>query len=699
METKINKRKRTTMRKIITHLIYFILITNIAYAQPSEDVFFNYLNKINLESKTAIIEAQTKIDSLEETTTIEVLIQLHEKCLVAAQKIENDSLSYRIAKKLGPYYNEVHDFQKAEECAQLALTYLKKDISYQHLSNNSLNGIILLLALFFGLLFNDYYKIRARNKHMNKQLKKNKTKEKQIKKTGKIDGQKDEVFTNIAHELQTPLSIINGYSEQLLRSETISIKDKESLDIILKNGNHLLSSIHQMLKISASDKQAHPIPLNHILFSLQQLIAYILPNYQFLASKKNIEINVENFDTAPMLYSNVLKIETILNNLLSNAIKYTEKDGVIHLTYSEVDGKYHQIEVRDNGKGISETDLPHLFERYYQSNDAESGNSFGIGLSICKEYIESLSGTILVKSEVGVGSVFTVHFPKNNLQILPKSNHQILPETELVSTSKPKMLNRPSLLIVEDNIDWCKHLETILKDDYNLVFVHDGNHALTYLKEHTPLLIITDWMMQGMNGITFVEQLKLSDDHKHLPLMMLTARSLVSDKIKALRVGVDDYLVKPVSEELLKKHIQELIVFKENQKSIFSPYLLDERNEDNLKLSPSDQAWLLKIEEIIFPLIKDFDLNLKDISSRCNMDSTTLNRKIKAITGQTAKRYIQEIRYWEARRLLETGVYDTVKAVGFSVGFKDTKYFSQKFKERFGKYPSSYIKPKTYQTL
>ncbi len=687
------------MRKILTHLIYFILIGNIAYAQSSDDVLFNYLNKINLENKTAIIEAQTKIGVLEETTTIEALIQLHEKCLVAAQKIENDSLSYRIAKKMGHFYNENHNFPKAEECANLALTYLKKDKSYQQLSSNSTNGIIILLALFFGLLLKDYYKIRAKNKRINKQLKKKKkTNEKKIKKLSQIDGQKTEVFTNIAHELQTPLSIINGYSEQLLKSETVSVKDKESLEIILKNGNHLLSSIYQMLEISASDKQTHPIPLDHILFSLQQLIDYILPNYQFLANKKNIQINVENFDMAPMLYSNVLKIETILNNLLSNAIKYTKEGGVIHLTYLEVDEKYHQIEVRDNGKGISETALPHLFKGNYQSNDAEPGNSFGIGLSICKEYIESLSGTILVKSQVGVGSVFTVNFPKNNFQISPKNNRQILPDTELVATNKPKIPERPTLLIVEDNIDWCKYLETILKDDYNLVFVHDGNHALIYLKDQIPHLIITDWMMQGINGITFVEQLKLSDAHKHIPLMMLTARSLVSDKIKALRVGIDDYLVKSVTEELLKKRIHQLIVFKENQKSIFSPYLLDERNEDNLKLSHSDQAWLLKMEEIIFPLIKNFDLNIKDISTLCNMDSTTLNRKIKAITGQTAKRYIQEIRYWEARRLLETGVYDTVKAVGFSVGFKDIKYFSQKFKERFGKYPSSYIKAKTYLT-
>ncbi len=238
---------------------------------------------------------------------------------------------------------------------------------------------------------------------------------------------------------------------------------------------------------------------------------------------------------------------------------------------------------------------------------------------------------------------------------------------------------------------FCKYLKTILKDEYNLAFAHNGSEALDYLKINMPDLIITDWMMQTVDGLALVQRLKKTKEFNHLPILMLTARSLPSDKIKALRVGIDDYLIKPIEDNLLKDRIKYLL-YNTDQRAEFEPSILSPiLSKDGQSLTISAQNWLFKMEEIIFPLIHDFDLNLEQVAALGNTNVTQLNKKMKETTGLTAKKYIQEIRYWEARRMLEAKEYDSVKAICLSVGFKDQKNFSRKFKKRFGVYPSEYL--------
>ena len=530
---------------------------------------------------------------------------------------------------------------------------------------------------------------------LNKNLEHQKIIEEQSNKIKLAEQQKNKLFTNIAHELQTPLNIIQGLSKQLAQDESLTNKGYESLNIITRNSTYLSESTKQILALNLPNAAVEVS--NFVLFSLQDLVESILPAYQFLAKEKAINLQLVNIQSpSVLLYSEVYKFETILKNLLSNAIKYTQREGTITLAYESDHSDYHKITIKDNGRGIPEEEIPTLFDRYFQSDSQKAEGGFGLGLAICKEYITSLKGTISIESQVGLGSTFLIKFPKFAIDTLPNTIEKYyFPKNNI---SKPVTLNESvankvsppnQILIVEDNLDFCKYLETILIKDYYLAFVHDGQQAIKYLKQHTPTLIITDWMMSGMDGLELVNYLKASTTYSQIPILMLTARSLTSDKLKALRAGIDDFIIKPIEAEVLKNRISQLLQFKEERTSSLESF--PPLNKEDSLLSTSDQSWLIELEQIIYPVLGDYDLTIEHIAQLVNMNSRSLNRRIKNITGLTAKRYIRELRYWEARRMLETAEYDSVKAVCYSVGFKDTKYFSRKFKERFGGYPSEYL--------
>ena len=561
-------------------------------------------------------------------------------------------------------------------------------------------GLIALLILTSLLLLYAYRQVKIKNRLLNQNLEDQRTIRSQSAQINQAEKQKIGLFTNIAHELQTPLSIIQGLGKQLTKSSNLDNTDQEAIQIIIRNSRYLSEAAHQMMVINVATTTLNTDRLS--LFSLPSLINFIVPEFQFLAKEKNIELVVSNFAEISYLYADVYKLSTILRNLLVNAIKYTQRTGTVQIHCESTEGAFHIFKVLDNGRGIVRTELPNIFDRFFQSesNDAEGG--FGLGLAICKDYATSLGGEISVDSQIGQGSSFILKIPKTPESELTNLKEQLsLYQFPVVSTQDPINLEQkqadnledlPLLLIVEDNLDYCKYLESILKHSYQLKFTHDGTEAIEYLKIEKPTLIITDWMMQGMDGLKLVKYLKAIKYFNQFPILMLTARSLVSDKIRALRIGIDDYLIKPVDEDILRDRIKYLISSKKeenkkNESSIFPT--LDQ--EKQLEISISDQEWLIQLEKKIIPLISDFDLNVEHVAALNELSIKHLNRKIKEITGLTAKKYIQELRYWEARRMLETGTYKSVKAVCLSVGFKDLKHFSRKFKDRFGQYPKDYL--------
>ena len=252
------------------------------------------------------------------------------------------------------------------------------------------------------------------------------------------------------------------------------------------------------------------------------------------------------------------KLFIVLKNLLSNAFKYTHSGGQVMLNYVEINDTL-QISIQDTGKGILEKDLAQIFKPYFQTSNvaAPIEGGTGIGLAICKEYIKQLGGSIQVNSELGKGSIFMIQFPKQlaNFPISETTNLSFIQTNQsktTLSSIVTSPTNAPSILIVEDNLDICQYLQIILQEDYQVTFANNGAEGLAKLEKQTPDLILTDLMMPVMDGFEFMKKVKSQDKWRAIPVIALTARSEMTDKLHALRIGVDDYLVKPFLEDELK---------------------------------------------------------------------------------------------------------------------------------------------------
>ena len=387
--------------------------------------------------------------------------------------------------------------------------------------------------------------------------------------------------------------------------------------------------------------------------------------------------------------------------------------------------RHLRLMVKDTGRGIHPDDLPYVFDRFYQTQrpKAQAEGGTGIGLALCMEYAKLFDAQLSVVSTLGQGSTFTFEFPKKELlHNLPEEANLVLNGKKVealgISTSstipstsqtlqtivddeaKGAVESRPHLLLVEDNQSLQDYLHLILEPYYNVQCAENGQAGLTILEGKTtnslPSLIISDIMMPIMDGYQLLEKLKSSDAWRHIPVVMLTARAELADKLKALRIGVDDYLTKPFEEEELLARVANLLEnFKERKDWLKNNVELandsSEPNPPSPILSVQDVEWLKELEQVTQDYYQDATFNVERLTELLFLSRRQLQRRIKQLTGLSPHQYIQEARMLEARQLLEDRSKSSVKAVSFSVGIRDVKYFSQQFKKRFGKLPSSYL--------
>ncbi len=273
-------------------------------------------------------------------------------------------------------------------------------------------------------------------------------------------------------------------------------------------------------------------------------------------------------------------------------------------------------------------------------------------------------------------------------------------KTDNQSLSAPQNEDKPRLLVVEDNLDICKYLESILELQYQIVFAHNGVEGLKQLEQQTPDLILTDLMMPVMDGFEFMKKVKQNEKWQQIPIIALTARSEMADKLAVLRIGVDDYLVKPFHEEELQIRVKNLLknqsnrlvfIAEETEKAEAASFQSDVPTDNTPTITQNDQEWLKNLENLTYSGIPNVDFKAQQLSLELDISYSQLYRKTKLLTGFTPKQYINQIRYQQARQFLESKTYVSVKRVAYEVGFKDPKNFSRNFKKRFGKYPSAYM--------
>jgi signal transduction histidine kinase/DNA-binding response OmpR family regulator/sugar lactone lactonase YvrE len=505
-----------------------------------------------------------------------------------------------------------------------------------------------------------------------------------------LDELKSRFFANLSHELRTPLTLILSPLNQLLKPQPKE-KQHQLIALAQQQSRKLLQLVNDIMALSKLESTAlevyrQPTPL---LPLLKQLIS----TFELQAQRGEINLSLQYEATEPLtLLLDAKKTETILYNFLANALKFTPAGGQITLV-ANVTGADLQIEVRDTGRGIPAADLPHVFERYFQSkvHRAAEGGS-GLGLALSRELATLLGGRVWAESTVGKGSRFFLQLPVEMATATPL---EPLPDPNPVEQAAPPALTRtegqPRVFIVEDHHDMRNYLQQLLGVHYQVSSARNGAEALDHLDANgnLPDLILSDVMMPVMDGFELLTRLKAQDRYSSIPVIMLTARAAMADRLSALRVGVDDYLAKPFVEEELLARIRNLLRHANIRAQQPEEATTDDRPAP--EKANAQQAWLQKAEDIVQTHLSEQQFSVDFVAKQLSMSRHTLNRKLRQHTGLTTSQYIQEVRLDHARKLLERSEVHSVAELADACGISDTKYFSRLFKKRFGQPPSYYL--------
>ncbi|MEM8907185.1 MAG: ATP-binding protein, partial [Bacteroidota bacterium] len=528
--------------------------------------------------------------------------------------------------------------------------------------------------------------------------------ESQAQKLRQLDQLKSRFFANVSHELRTPITLILGPIRQLLDSKQLNEHEQGQAKMIEQNARQLLKNVNEILDFSSLE--AGKLTLRKKSVPLYPTLRRLLSVYETFAETKQMMLRLNyELDTQLTLQLDEDKFEKIVNNLLSNALKYTPEKGKVLVRMRRLDDQL-QLMVSDTGPGIPPEDLPFIFDRYYQSQktDWTQQTGTGIGLALCRELAQLFEGRLWVESEVGFGSRFYFKFPipESSVEpstkpvdwvapmILTPANHFSENQAKGSTAAKPPNPKAAQILLVEDHPDMQVYLQDLLLD-YRTVLFSNGQEALDWLQSgHFPDLILTDAMMPVLDGFSLVEQLKENSKWNVIPVVMLTALVGQRHKLTALRIGVDDYMIKPFEPLELQVKIQNLLGnAKERQRIAQNTPPVEKQVKQP---GPVQQKWLQQVESICLEKVKDSRFNLDFLAAELHLSPRQLQRKIKQYTGLTANQYLREVRLHQARQLLESGSYHTVGEVSYAIGFEDQHYFSTLFFKRYGLKPSALLR-------
>lgn len=591
------------------------------------------------------------------------------------------------------------------------------------LKNNQLTYTLIisvLVSLIALGLFWALYKQRQARRELATQ---NTLIREQAEQLQSLDAAKTRFFANVSHELRTPLTLLTGPIQTLLTENQLTEKQTLLLQIAQRSGKQLGQLINEILDLRKLEMGRMNLLLEPT--ELRSWFHNCFSQFESLAEQKQLDYKIIlDIPDRTMAELDREKCRQIVFNLLSNAFKFTPQGGHIEGRVAFLEHKLH-LQIANSGSGIHPDDLPHVFDRYFQSNRPEKPveGGTGIGLALCREYAQLFGGHISAESRPGADTIFRVIFPLAlSNEAIKESTHQAEQHTENVSHQKvvikpsdgtkttKAVAKQANILVVEDNPDLCEYICLILKDKYHIQTAENGLEALkcmglkskemggasslqTYYPPTpiTPDLILSDLMMPVMDGYQLLGRLKSEDSTRHIPIVMLTARSELQDKLKALRIGVDDYLTKPFDDEELLLRIENLLKNQamRQQETVVVP----EQESTRPWMSQSDCQWLETFETYIQKHLSSDQLSVTALAHKFTMSESTLLRQLKRLTGLSPLQYLQEVRLNEARRLLESRSGYTIAQVASKVGYDDARAFARSFKQRYSKLPSELVAP------
>ncbi len=529
----------------------------------------------------------------------------------------------------------------------------------------------------------------------------------ELKKAQEVDKIKTSFFTNISHEFRTPLTLIKGPVQNIIdqfisnQEEIDKKKIIDQLKLVQRNSDHLLKLINQLLDLAKLESGILKIEKSE--GDLFLFIRALASSFESFARQKNvsIEINVPP-NSMPALFDKD-KFETILINLVNNAVKFTPSDGRISVRADAQHDSKLILSVKDTGIGIPEEQQHKIFERFHQVSDAHKEVGTGIGLSLVKELVALMEGTISVKSTPGEGSEFLVVLPfEKSMRYKPETTggldvkieitssyntNAFSNEQPVVSGQKEDDQKKPHVLIVEDNADLRQFIIDSLGKEFYFLEAENGKIGLDVATKEIPDLIISDVMMPEMDGITMVTRIKKDIHTSHIPIILLTAKSSVDSKLSGLQSGADDYLTKPFNKNELLLKVRNGVNRQVKLREKLRAELMS--TAPKVEVLSEDEQFLNSVKEKILERLSDEQLSVESLADDMGMSRVQLYRKVSGLTDISVNELIRKLRLQRAAQLLRQK-WGPVSQVAYEVGFSNLSYFSKVFKEEFGVLPSEF---------
>ncbi len=493
-------------------------------------------------------------------------------------------------------------------------------------------------------------------------------------------------FTNISHELLTPLTIISCVADDLEENKESS---ERQVEILRSNANRLKRLLQQILDFRKVESRKMEISASKS--NLSSFVSGIVAsNFQSLAHQKSISLSTR-IDDGIWGYMDIDKFDKILFNLLSNAIKYTPEHKKINVSLSAIykEGcRFLVLNVEDEGIGIAEKDIKHIFTKFYNNKNHPGCQSNGIGLSLTKELVTLHHGTIEVSSEPGKGSVFTVEIPIDR----EVYSEREIAESSLLTVQEEETDTfipdeKPCILFIDDNKDLRELIQHIFSKKYQIFIAENALQGLELLKNTPVDIIICDIMMPQMNGLEFCRQIKGDIQTNHIPIIMLTAKNATDDQIECYKAGAESYIAKPFEMKILQARIDNLLQSREQSRQSFRSKM--EINISNLNYQTSDEEFLNNAMQCVERHIQESEFDTVQMANELHISRSTLSRKCKVISGCTPLEFIRNIKLKYACALLKKKTI-SISEVAYATGFSSPKYFTKCFKEEFGMTPTEY---------
>lgn len=515
-------------------------------------------------------------------------------------------------------------------------------------------------------------------------------------------------FVNLSHELRTPLTLMMLPVDELLSRNADPIVTNK-LTTVKNNTLRILHIVNQLLDYRRAEMGMFKLKVRKV--NINVLVKQIFNSYEAMARHKNINYTLDSTVQNPDMMLDRDYLELIVNNLLTNAFKYTPKGQSISVGL-ESDGQKLRITVSDTGCGIPTDKLDKIFTRFYQVNDTNSGN--GIGLSLVKRLVELHHGEITVDSAIGRGTTFYVTLPTgahaysaeelnagkeqsaNNITVdnqpyihIPEMSDPDDSDDKLSKSTDVAESHKATVMVVDDNSEILKYIGDSLAEKYNVLLAANGAKAIEFLSTEPIDLILTDVMMPDVDGVQLCRAVKRNLRTSHIPVIMLSAKSDISDQMEGLGVGADDYIPKPFSLDLLKAKIRNQLRTRARLIDMYSHST--EIEPSKVAMNPLDEEFLSKAIKVMNEHIDDSQFSTDAFAKEMCMSRSNLHLKMKALTGESTNDFIRRVRLNKAMELLKTSRYN-VSEVSAMVGYSTPSYFTTSFKKHFGYSPSELVK-------